>query len=151
MGHRKKNGSGDRAKTPGASGSHLQDRDHAFSLTGWLGALNKIKHAKTLSTAAGTIISDQYIEFTSIMLLLEELTVWQGWEQRSPGETHPDSQGFRLLQRGLRHGLQKPGCQNLSGCGRYSSRWIPTLRNGDRVQVLWQLLGPRVLYGYRVG
>lgn len=75
MAHRNKHDSGDRAKTMGASGSYLQDGGNAFSLTGWLGELNKIKHAKTLSAAAGTIRSDQYIELTCIMLPLEELMV----------------------------------------------------------------------------
>lgn len=82
MAHRNKHSSGDRAKTMGASGSYLQDGGNAFSLTDWLGELNKIKHAKTLSAAAGTIRSDQYIELTCIMPPLEELTVWPGWEQR---------------------------------------------------------------------
>lgn len=59
MGHRKKHGSGDRTRTMGALGSHLQDKDNTFSLTAWLGELNKRKYAKTLSTAAGTVISDQ--------------------------------------------------------------------------------------------
>ena len=106
MGHRKKLGSGDRARTTGASGSCLQDGDEAFSLTGWWGELNKIKHAKTLSTAAGTVRSDQYIELTCILPPLEELTVWQGWEQRRPGETHPESQASQLLT-GSEAGTQK--------------------------------------------
>lgn len=82
---------------PWENGLLALKQDHTFSLTGWLEELNKIKHAKTLSSAISPIVSDQYIEFTSIILLLEELILWQGWEQGRLGETHPRSWGFHLL------------------------------------------------------
>lgn len=49
MGQRKKHGSADRSGILGASGSCLQNGDKTFSLTGWLGELNKMKHEKHLA------------------------------------------------------------------------------------------------------
>lgn len=106
-----------------------------MSLTGWLGELNKIKHVKTLSTAAGTIISDQYIELTCIMPPLEELTVWQGWEQRRLGEAHPHSQGLQLLT-GSEAWALKTWLSEFVWPWKMSFNADQTLRNGDRVQVL---------------